>query len=555
MERAWLSSRVSSGPQARQGGHRRQESAAAVAAARRWCEAHGYELQGSLRFTGSAYKGRHMAAGAPQREWLERAIRGELGHRPALLVEQVDRLTRQAGHATDGGLAELLYRAFPAGVVIVDLGEGVTYSTEAFDHDDRLLGDLIEEVRLAHRESAKKARRLRSHWSQVREDLAAGRVVRARHVAPWWVGTEGGRWVLNEHADLARRIFTLAESRGSSAITRLLNTEGVVPPGRRQGPRWTATAVVATLRNPAAWGCCRLRGMDLLPGVFPPVVEREQWELVQARILERVGDLSTRGHKPAVRWIGAGLTTCTCGWAVGVASSKHRRGLVRRYLGCLRRRDHGPVCPGQMVRLELATAHLLTRLNHGQLAALLATPGRDDALAAAQQRARTASDTLAVAVQRRERAEGAVRAAVLRGQQHELLLDVANETRAAEREARQSAAEAAAALAGLQRGTPAAEVEGAVSELLLAVAEERDTVEQRQAVNEGLAGLGVRLALAADRPAMGIALGDGEFDWQPVHPAQSRYLADGVAGIATQERMGEVAIHSGNWVELVLEPD
>ncbi len=504
-----------------------------MAAAQRWCNQHGYDLQQeTLRFTGSAYRGAHMRPGAPQREWLERAIRGELGDRPALLVESVDRLTRQAGHEADGGLAELLYRAFPAGVVVADLGDGVTYSTEAFDKDDRLLGDLIEEARLAHRESVKKSRRLTSHWDQVRADIAAGRIVRANHLAPWWITPVAGRWELNDRAALARRIFTLALDQGSVVITRLLNAEGVPPPGRRQGPRWTASAVVATLRNPAAWGCCRITGCDPIPGVFPPLLTREQFDLVQARIEARVGDLSTRGHRLETRWIGAGLSCCTCGWAAGSVASSTRRGRTWRYIGCLRHRDHGRGCPARFIRLDAANAHLLTRLSQGQLAAMLrGQPERDQQLQAAQTAERQAREALEVAGQRRAHAEAAVKAAVLRGQEHSLLLDVANDARAAEAAARQTAAEAAAAVGACLQSAPAAPIEGLVRELFLAVATGTDTADQRRDVNRGLGALGVRITIdITGEPArMALQVGDGPADWQPIDPELAAYALSAAA--------------------------
>jgi hypothetical protein len=520
MPRAWLSSRVSSGPQERLGGgHRRQESAAAVDAAQRWCNRNGYDLeQETLRFTGSAYRGAHMRPGAPQREWLERAIRGELGDRPALLVESVDRLTRQAGHEADGGLAELLYRAFPAGVVIVDLGDGVTYSTEAFNRDDRLLGDLIEEARLAHRESVKKSRRLASHWDQVRSDIAAGRIVRPRQLAPWWVSAVDRRWELNDKAPLAQRIFSLALDHGSVIITRTLNDEGITPPGRRQGPRWTASAVVATLRNPAAWGCCRITGCDPIPDVFPPLITCEQFDLVQARIASRVGDPSTRGHRLETRWIGAGLSHCTCGWAVGSVANNTRRGRTWRYIGCLRHRDHGRTCRARFIPLDVANAHLLTRLSHGQLAAMLNSPERHGQLHAARVAERQAREALEVARQRRSHAEEAVKAAVLRGQEHSLLLEVANDARAAESAARQAAAEAAAGVSACLQSAPTAPIEGLVRELFLAVATGTDTADQRREVNRGLGSLGVRITIdVSGEPArMALQIGEGPTEWQPI---------------------------------------
>lgn len=548
MPSAWLSSRVSSGPQERLGGgHRRQESAAAVAAAQRWCDQHGYDLQQeTLRFTGSAYRGAHMRPGAPQREWLERAIRGELGDRPALLVEQVDRLTRQAGHEADGGLAELLYRAFPAGVVIVDLGDGVTYSTEAFNRDDRLLGDLIEEARLAHRESVKKSRRLTSHWDQVRADIAAGRIVRPKQLAPWWVSPADGRWQLNEKAPLARRLFSLALDHGCVVITRIMNAEGITPPGRKQGPRWTASAVVATLRNPAAWGCCRIKGCDPIPGVFPPLITREQFDLVQARSIARVGDLSSRGHKLETRWIGAGLSRCICGWTAGLVANSKKRARTFRYISCLRHRDHDRTCRARFIPLDVANATLLTRLSQGQLAAMLNQPERDQHLQAAQTAERQARESLEVAGQRRAHAEAAVKAAVLRGQEHSLLLEVANDARAAEVEARQAAADAAAAVAACLQSAPAAPIEGLVRELFLAVATGTDTADQRREVNRGLSALGVRITIdVSGEPArMAMQVGDGPPDWQPIDPDLAAYALTRAATGVTFEGDGETGIVS-----------
>jgi DNA invertase Pin-like site-specific DNA recombinase len=534
MRRAWLSSRVSSGPQERGGGHRRQESPQAIAAARRWCERNGYQLQPErLHFTGSAYKGHHMRPGAPQREWLERAIRGELGDRPALLVEQLDRLTRQAGHDAEGGLAELLYRAFPAGVVIADLGDGVTYSSEEFERNDRLLGELLEEARLAHRESVKKSRRLTSHWQQVREDMAAGRIVRPRQLAPWWITATSGSWQLNEHAPLARRIFDLALLHGCVITTRILNAEEVPTPGRKQGPRWTATFVNNTVRNPAAWGCCSLRGLEPLPGIFPPLISREQFDLVQARTRQRAGDLSSRGHRLEVRWIGAGLTRCVCGWAAGLAVTSGRRGRSYRYISCLRYRDHGRACPARLVPLPAATAHLLTRLGAGELGAMLTRPDASSQQEA-QAAARRAHQAVEIAAERRQNAEAAVRAAVLRGQDNALLLEIANEARAAESAARQAAAEAQAA-ATAEGTPPAGPVQDAARELLQLVAAGQETAEHRRAINQGMADLGLQITLDSSQATamLGLALGDDRPTWEPIVPQLAlEMLQDGASGVS-----------------------
>jgi hypothetical protein len=311
----------------------------------------------------------------------------------------------------------------------------------------------------------------------------------------------------------------------------MMNAEGITPPGRKQGPRWIATAVVATLRNPAAWGCCRITGCDPIPGVFPPLLTREQFDLVQARSIARVGDLSSRGHKLETRWIGAGLSRCTCGWTAGLVANSARRGRTWRYIGCLRHRDHGRTCRARFIPLDVANAHLLTRLSQGQLAAMLNQPGRDQQLQAAQAAERQARETMEVAGQRRAHAEAAVKAAVLRGQEHCLLLEVANDARAAESAARQTAAEAAAAVGACLQSAPAAPIEGLVRELFLAVATGTDTADQRREVNRGLGALGVRITIdVSGEPAqMALQVGDGPPDWQPIDPELAAYALSAAA--------------------------
>ena len=86
--------------------------------------------------------------------------------------------------------------------------------------------------------------------------------------------------------------------------------------------------------------------------------------------------------------------------------------------------------------------------------------------------------------------------------------------------------------------------------LLRAFSAGEDTPEQRRAVNSGLRRLGVRITVAADRPALGLAVGDGQVDWQPVAWAQAEYLERGRAGIRSIDLGDAVATVDGEMAAL-----
>lgn len=543
---AWSFARVSTTHQ--HGGLERQGDIRAAAA---WCERNGYRLVEHFSFAGSAWKGHHLAEGAPLRSWLEQAVAGDLGPDPALLVEEVDRFTRQAAHVA---LGPLLTRVFPAGVVIVNLREGVTYSQAAFEEDDRLLADLLDDIRAANRYSTRLSRRLVGYWDQVRERIMRGEVVRPDAIAPFWISAHQGRWVLNDRAGLARRIFDRALDVGAVTIARELNAEGEPAPARRGDPGrpWSSGALVHHLQNPAAYGAVRFqRGRIQRDGYFPALITREQWDRVQAAIQGRRQDPGSRGRRDLTRWIGQGLTTCACGSRVRVmASGTGRR---HRYVQCERRRDQAGACEAITYRLDLLTAHLLTRLQPAQLERLLDLDGdRQRAAARRRDRARQGVEAAELALANAERA---LQAAILDGRAVEVFVQTHQQAAAAAEAARSELAAAAAALAALVERDAAVDLHDDAAALLRSFATGEDAPLQRQAVNRGLRRLGVRITLAANRQAMGLRVGDGETDWQPVNWASIDYLIRGRSGVRTLDLGDAVATVDGDMAAVHWVPE
>src|SRR5262249_31749170 len=86
----------------------------------------------------------------------------------------------------------------------------------------------------------------------------------------------------DDAAALVREIFALyREQRSSRAVTALLNARGM------SGRRWSAAAVLNILRNPAYAGLIA-HGPERYQGQHAPIVERDDFDCVQALLTEKV---------------------------------------------------------------------------------------------------------------------------------------------------------------------------------------------------------------------------------------------------------------------------
>ena len=72
--------------------------------------------------------------------------------------------------------------------------------------------------------------------------------------------------------------------------------------------------------------------------------------------------------------------------------------------------------------------------------------------------------------------------------------------------------------AGLRHEVDSKEFQAALKELFLAFANEEDTPKQRQAINDLMRRAGLKVSLDRERQRVGMSIGDGEIDWQPLNP-------------------------------------
>ncbi|MBN9074563.1 MAG: recombinase family protein [Rhizobiales bacterium] len=251
MPKAYSYVRFSSPEQARGDSLRRQ-----TAKAEEWCAKRGIVLDDTLRDLGiSAYRGANRDVGA-LRSFLEEVERGKVESGSFLIVESLDRLSREA--VLDA--AARLFDLIRAGVVVVTLSDGQEYSADRLRNDWTPLIVSIAIMARAHEESRVKGERVGEAWAKKRERARAGTHLMTRRT-PEWIAIEDGKFVLREdRVDIVRRVFQMTiEGHGRRTIVSRLNQEGVptfrADENRKVKPTgWQTSSVAKILNSRATFG-------------------------------------------------------------------------------------------------------------------------------------------------------------------------------------------------------------------------------------------------------------------------------------------------------------
>jgi DNA invertase Pin-like site-specific DNA recombinase len=241
----------------------------------------------------SAYRGKNRTLGQLG-TFLERLRDGSLGANPVLLVENFDRLSREAIEEAQGLFLELINR----GAAVVTLHNSKVYRRPLSLVD--IIMALVE-MDVAHQESAKKAERVAAAWEQKRSTKQR---LHAKTICPLWLqwNAENNAFEPNpQSTKTVTYIFEMAASgTGSHAIARRLNAERV-PTFRSahdgsQAEQWYPKSIRLILANRAVLGEYRpgkyigrkrhLIG-DVWPAYFPRIITNELWDAVSSEAGKR----------------------------------------------------------------------------------------------------------------------------------------------------------------------------------------------------------------------------------------------------------------------------
>ncbi|RLL50635.1 recombinase family protein [Mariprofundus sp. EBB-1] len=217
---------------------------------RAYAEAHNMILDDSLRDIGiSAFKGKNATEGA-LKKFIELVEAGRIEKGSVLILESLDRLSRQQVFSALGLFSSIL----SAGVEIVTLADNQHYTAESINDVGQLMFSLISMSR-SHEESAVKSKRLAASWENRRRLAVEGRRPMTGQ-CPKWLRLFDDKThfeVIEERADIVRKIFEQSVAgTGQRKIAAKLNEAGV--PTFSRGDMWHSSYIAKIVRSKSVIG-------------------------------------------------------------------------------------------------------------------------------------------------------------------------------------------------------------------------------------------------------------------------------------------------------------
>lgn len=307
---------------------------------RQFADEYGLLLDDSLRDIGvSAWKGKNFRSGALGR-FLEMAERGDIAKGSYLLIESLDRLSREA--VPDA--LTLFMAIINAGIIIVTLGDDrQIYSRESLKGDWTKLIIGLAVMSRGHEESQTKSERISLANKRKRERAREGQE-KITGRTPAWIDAkriEGQRYEfsLNDHAKTVKLIFELAaDGLGTTGIAKRLNADSV--PTFKSNNGWFQSSIKNVLSKQDVIGIFQPHRMedgkripdgDPIANYFPAAIDNELYLRVQS-----VRSLSGKAGRKGKTFgnLFSGICSCAhCGGSMSIKTSLIGSGNVR-YLAC-----------------------------------------------------------------------------------------------------------------------------------------------------------------------------------------------------------------------------
>lgn len=292
-----------------------------IVAAEKHCEEHGLTLDTSLRDLGlSAYKSEHRAKGALG-SFLIRVQHGEIQRGSYLLIENLDRLSREQVMVA----FDLFRSIISAGITVVTLSDKRAYSEASINENWTDLIITLGAMARAHEESATKARRIREAKAEARRKARDEGRTLTKSMPPWITLAEDQRVVVEARAEIVRQIFQLADQgMGRTLIVRWLHQNKIAPwgKGKRASDGWHETFITRLLKGRAVLGEFqphtfidgkRVPDGEPILGYFPTIVDAALFARVNAHAAARKAMMGGRRSEKLANLV-SGLTKCReCG--------------------------------------------------------------------------------------------------------------------------------------------------------------------------------------------------------------------------------------------------
>jgi DNA invertase Pin-like site-specific DNA recombinase len=313
---------------------------------REYADKHGLDLQedAQLKDIGvSAFRGKNLGPDAALGQFLQAVRDGKVPDGSVLLVESLDRISRQD---VDFGSLSIFADLSRAGIDVHTISDGRVYKARSPD-----IGDMITSIIVLKRsndESAIKSYRETKRWKERREKAHEQPMTGAR---PGWLSYDKNKKryeIIEDRADVVRSIFDDAISGlGVYAITQRLNRAGT-PLFSGKKKSWYIAYVIKLLRSHAVLGELtphkkvagkRVPDGDPLPTYYPRIIPDDVFYQAQTAINSRRNNGDGRNNGAGRKGEGftnpfSGLLRCAYCDAKMVITNKGRGPKGGRYLVC-----------------------------------------------------------------------------------------------------------------------------------------------------------------------------------------------------------------------------
>jgi len=317
-------------------GQQRQEELAEV-----WCQKRGYTLVKNYSDLGvSAFKGKNATEGALA-EFLKCVEDGRICPGSILLVESLDRLSRQQVNKA----AELFLSIVNRGITVVTLADGYEYTPDKFDFSQLVMSLAI--FLRANDESKMKSQRKAASWKFKRERAKRDSSPLGAKT-PRWISLKDGRYqLIPDEAEKVRAIFR-DYTTGGMGLYLLSKKYGIAKP-----------TISYWISNPVVIGTVTVRDPDgttsELPNHYPAVVDLATWQAAQHSKRERFIERKANGRQGFVNLF-AGV----------LADPSGKRFDITRHYGFSSYVANGMVLQCHPVELAIISkmAHKFVRIRH-----------------------------------------------------------------------------------------------------------------------------------------------------------------------------------------------
>jgi DNA invertase Pin-like site-specific DNA recombinase len=259
-------------------------SARQLKAAREYCERNGLVLDLDLSISDegqSGYKGDNLKQGADLGDFLTAVKSGKIPAGTSLIVENLDRLSRQGIDKTTDLLKALTQSGIDVHVIALGRVLKAGFNNSLVDY--MLIGVQAD---LAYQESEKKSQRVLSAWAAKRVAAASGALLTSNIPAWLKVGNDGKIVQCHEYASskkvehvpvaMVKEMFSMAsQGIGSKNICR--HFKGVI----------SRSFVTKTLCSRAVLGEFKQKGSEVIYKYFPQVISQSEFDAVRSQMIAK----------------------------------------------------------------------------------------------------------------------------------------------------------------------------------------------------------------------------------------------------------------------------